>query len=573
MKKFFTLFILALLAGNLAFGQIIISQVYEGTSNNKWFEISNVGTSSVNLASPQLTVKLFANKVDIGTNAPTSIKNLTGTLSAGQSMIYRHGSATLPAYAMTYTPLDTAATCNFNGTGSTSNPTASTDIIALYNGTTLIDVFSYGTFQYKDQSYYRNQSITAPNATWTVGEWTVATIAEVDAAVASTLPRLGYHTASTTPYLNISSPVNGATIYGTDITVSFSVGNFTIPASGHVHYTIDGGSVVMQYDANPIALTGLSLGSHTVAVWLVDPSHADLNPAVSSTTTFTVAAPTDVANLAALRASTADNTTVYRVTGEILLTFLQTYRNQKFLQDATGGILIDDASAAITTVYTPGDGITNVTGTLTTYNNMLQFTPIQNPGTPSSQGNTITPVSISLTELNTNFDAHESQLVKLTGVTFKDANGIVAFANGKGYAITNSVDSFYTNFYDVNYIAITVPSTTVNIIGLLHSRSTGNYITSRFAADIEGLNDVEVQTITNEIYAYPNPAKESITIKNLKKTSRIEISNILGQVMHSYSNISKDDVTLKLNGFNNGIYFISVIENNRIVKTMKFTKE
>jgi predicted extracellular nuclease len=204
-----------LLGSFTSFGQVIISQVYEGLSYNKFLEITNIGTSPVNLASPQLTVKTFNNKVDVSIATSYSF-NLSGTLAPGQCLLVRHHSAAIPAYALTYTPGDTnSAVANFNGTGATSAPLASTDIIALYNGTTLVDVFAWGTFQYKDQSFYRNANVSAPNPTWTVGEWTGVTMAAVEGAATGTTERLGFHVSNstTTPSVHIASPANGSTVY------------------------------------------------------------------------------------------------------------------------------------------------------------------------------------------------------------------------------------------------------------------------------------------------------------------------------------------------------------------------
>ncbi|HNU59557.1 MAG TPA: T9SS type A sorting domain-containing protein, partial [Aquaticitalea sp.] len=51
--------------------------------------------------------------------------------------------------------------------------------------------------------------------------------------------------------------------------------------------TLDGGSVVMKYDTDPILLTGLTDGSHTLYMELVDDSHQPIVPAVNATLNFT----------------------------------------------------------------------------------------------------------------------------------------------------------------------------------------------------------------------------------------------------------------------------------------------
>lgn len=39
--------------------QVIISQYYEGSGTNKWIELTNMSSSSINTASPQLKLGLW----------------------------------------------------------------------------------------------------------------------------------------------------------------------------------------------------------------------------------------------------------------------------------------------------------------------------------------------------------------------------------------------------------------------------------------------------------------------------------------------------------------------------------
>jgi len=91
------------------------------------------------------------------------------------------------------------------------------------------------------------------------------------------------------PSLSILSPGNGDWIEGQDVDVTLSVQNFDVAngtADGHIHYSVDGGDAVMKYDTDPIALTGLSFGSHSITVELVDNSHAALASPVTAISTF-----------------------------------------------------------------------------------------------------------------------------------------------------------------------------------------------------------------------------------------------------------------------------------------------
>jgi hypothetical protein len=88
--------------------------------------------------------------------------------------------------------------------------------------------------------------------------------------------------------------------------------------------------------------------------------------------------------------------------------------------------------------------------------------------------------------MNANFDDYEAQLVKIVDATFADASD--TFANGTVYDISDNSKAdgkFRTTFFDVDYIGTTIPSGEGNIIGLLNSRTDGDYITSRSLADLE----------------------------------------------------------------------------------------
>jgi len=200
---------------------------------------------------------------------------------------------------------------------------------------------------------------------------------------------------------------------------------------------------------------------------------------------FTVAIPpppTQITDLATLRAQAVDNT-VYQLNSEVVLTFQQGYRNQKFVQDGTAGILIDDAPGVFTTVYNDGDGITGIIGTLSSYNGMLQFVPQIDAGAATSAGNTIEPANISATEFTSNFEAYEGQLVKIINLTFADAG--TNFSNGQVYAATDANGAslnFRTSFYSVDYIGTAIPAGENIVVGIANDRNNP-YLTARNAAD------------------------------------------------------------------------------------------
>ncbi len=59
LKKTIAISVLLIISQN-TFSQVIISQYYEGTGTNKWIELTNTTSSSINTASPQLKLGLWA---------------------------------------------------------------------------------------------------------------------------------------------------------------------------------------------------------------------------------------------------------------------------------------------------------------------------------------------------------------------------------------------------------------------------------------------------------------------------------------------------------------------------------
>ena len=71
-------------------------------------------------------------------------------------------------------------------------------------------------------------------------------------------------------------------------------------------------------------------------------------------------------------------------------------------------------------------------------------------------------------------------------------------------------------------------------------------------------------------YVFPNPVKNVLTVKNAQNVNRVEISNIIGEklISETLNNNSVDVSSLF-----NGIYFVTLFNENQAVKTVKFIKE
>jgi PKD repeat protein len=237
----------------------------------------------------------------------------------------------------------------------------------------------------------------------------------------------------------------------------------------------------------------------------------------SSGTFSIVLPPVQISTLAALRAVTPGTATVYTYTGQGILTFKQTFRKQKFIQDATAAVLIDDNAGKITTTYNLGDAITNISGTVAVFNGMLQFTPESDPGAASSTGNTITPEVVTLAQLNANWENYEAELIKIPNISFTSPTG--NFGNGIIYPVTDNIGgagNFRTTFFDVDYINTPVPVVREDIVVIPNSRVDGDHITSRTLADFQynSSNDIMITEIMYNPQDGGNDSIEFIELYN-----------------------------------------------------------
>ena len=156
---------------------LLISEYVEGSSNNKYIEIYNAGSTAADLS--KYMVKLYANgSTSITNQATLDTLYSSATLAPGGILVIQQPSAVLvlPSGVIAYN----SSVCNFNGD----------DAITLEKNGVVIDAFgTVGTDPGTswtvgsdatgavDHSVKRNSSVTAGNPNWassSVSEWTVA---------------------------------------------------------------------------------------------------------------------------------------------------------------------------------------------------------------------------------------------------------------------------------------------------------------------------------------------------------------------------------------------------------------
>jgi hypothetical protein len=581
MKKLYFLAV-SILFTALSYGQgPIITGIMDGDcpqGTPKVVEIYADGTVDFSL----YTIEKQANSSTSWTDA-TDLSAI-GTITDAFVYIYREH----PDYPGTFVAEFPSATnandfsssdaINFNGDDRIRIiNTASSAVIDQYGVT---DTDGTGTdWEYKDGFGKRNSGTSANGGAFISVNWTNGNGAFdgqgtcQGGAAFETIYVLGTYTpaASADPSLVIASPIDGDVLNpeaSVSMDVSFVVQNFTVAngtGDGNINYKVDGGASIAKYDTDPITLTGLSSGGHTVYMELVDNSNNPLTPEVNYTVAFSIAAYNDVADIAALRAGTEGE--YYRVTGEVFNTYSQTYRNQKWFQDATGGIKTDDIDGLIASAFNEGDGAVNLRGKLSSFHGLLQLIPTADPGV-NSIGNVQTPTVVSLVDLNASLGTYESKLVQVNAATIADwddggsgdADG--TFQTGKNYPLTDAstVGILRTNFYDADYIGASLPVSALDYVCIVASYDGTAQVTPRSLNDFLGVDKFDsIKGFT----LYPNPVSNGVlnilTKDNLSKS--IKIFDVLGKKVLD-TNTTKTNIDVS--SLRRGIYIIKVKEAGQI---------
>ena len=296
--------------------------------------------------------------------------------------------------------------------------------------------------------------------------------------------------------------------------------------------------------------------TYSVTVNLVDGGSTVATDNVS----FSVGSYTQVNDIAALRAGTEGN--FYELSGEAFISYIVTdnTRNQKYIQDQSGGILIDDSAGTLSTEFNIGDGISGLRGKLGGYAGVSQFLPTENVASASSTGNTITPQTITIADfiLAANADLYESQLIRFNNVTFSDTG---AFAHNQNYSISQGTDATTARvtFNDEDLIGASIPSASDYVIGLAAEFDGNLQILPRYVSDVQGALSTDDYGILS-FEMYPNPTNSGfVTIKsNQMGAVQAQVFDLLGkEVINTAVNNERMDVS----NLNAGVYVVKLTQN------------
>ncbi|MEQ9466491.1 MAG: lamin tail domain-containing protein [Ekhidna sp.] len=184
-----------------------------------------------------------------------------------------------------------------------------------------------------------------------------------------------------------------------------------------------------------------------------------------------------VEDIASLRAGATDGT-VYRLATEAVLLYQQSSRNQKYIQDSNGdGILIDDSPGNLSTTYAIGDGISNIEGTLSVFNNILQLIPTGDAGAATSTENGFVSTTVAIDEFNANYADYQSQYLRFEAVTFAIAGG--TFDTGADdYTVTDGANNltYRDNLSSARIEGGTIPYGRLDVYGVAGEFSSAGQV-------------------------------------------------------------------------------------------------
>jgi len=592
MKKIY--FLLLVMMTSLSFGQgkPIITMIADGDESGgvpKVLEIYANGTVDFSLYSLQNQTNAntdWGNTFDLST---------LGTVTDSFVYVYYDGTLTLEdgtevsAFAVNFPSVSTTAALDASNSSVLSVNGDDRVRIIETESAAVVDVYGVdsvdgtGTdWEYTD-GYAKRLSETGPDPVFVTANWEFhkgelngygAVQSSDDGTTNGTtfesIIGLGTYTPPTVaaPSLVITSPTDGQVLTPstTETEVVFTVSNFTIAdggtGDGYIVYIIDGGTAVNKYDTTPIAVTGLTDGSsHTVTMELVDNNGDSLDPAVSSTVSFSVATSTEltIAEVQTPTDITVSDASPYldayvSVTG---IVYAVSY-NGYFIHDGEGawnGIFVFDYDNTVA----EGDEIT-IGGVVDEYYNLTQIKDIYSFSVNSSGNPLYAAAEVSTAEANN--EEYEGVLLKVSGtcVSEPDSYGVWSVDDSSGpvnvddkiYAFTPTVDVAYsvTGAGDYNY----------------GSRK----ILPRSADDVEE-STTAINQIDTRFSIYPNPFNQTLNISTLVDVSEVSIIDILGKTVKTYQPDS-NLININTSNLEKGIYLLKLKTDSGDVFVKKIIK-
>ena len=280
----------------------------------------------------------------------------------------------------------------------------------------------------------------------------------------------------------------------------------------------------------------------------------------SSTKIATYYYPQAIGSLAELRALAFEGTgnTVFKYTGNAVVTQTQIFKNVKYIQDDEAAIMIFDENKNLTTDLYSGYLITDLCGTLTSYFGMIEFVPVIGKCKVLDVDKKITPEIITPSQLDRDQNNPiQAKVITIENVSFNKTGN---FEKGKYYDLKqNNVpyDSvFYTDNWDADYIEKQIPTTAKNITGVCLYKAGKNRIVMLDYANTVATKIADINK--SAIKLSPNPANNFVNIVT-GSAMKLEVYNLLGALIAT-DNLHEGQNMIPVSNYSSGIYLLKMID-------------
>jgi len=238
-----------------------------------------------------------------------------------------------------------------------------------------------------------------------------------------------------------------------------------------------------------------------------------------------------------------------------------------FMQDASGpwnGIYVYDSAHAAAASLAIGDSII-ISGTVSEYLTYTELGSVSNI-TKVSTGNTV-HTAYGVSKANSTTEELEGVLVSLTNMPCSDTTGTAWYGE---WSVNNG---------DLTQIGGMLYKYTNAVLGTNYDITGIVYLAYGGVVRVEPIDasDVSIHSGIGEfdkgsVIIYPNPVSSNLFLNNIDGIEMIMISNILGETVNTIK-VNSNNTEVNVSNLSDGIYFITLIDNNGVVLTKKFSKE
>ena len=97
----------------------------------------------------------------------------------------------------------------------------------------------------------------------------------------------------------------------------------------------------------------------------------------------------------------------------------------------------------------------------------------------------------------------------------------------------------------------------------------------QFALEIQEVLSVEEEQWNLQVQLFPNPTNNflNVVIERSPEPITLELSNVSGQVVQSHELTFEDSIQLEMAGLRPGVYFLSISQSYKKIKTYKVIKQ